>query len=122
MKKLGIDNLALLVIFGLTLTKKTLEVTADGFQPAKDLFELFPSLMQVPTVYAQADEALAELKDLDKDEEGQLNDKVQAAFDIPNDKVEFFVKHGLALGFHSMTLVNEFKALDAAGSTGAPTV
>lgn len=117
MKKLGIDNLALLVIFGLTLTKNTLAALKDGFQPAKDLMDLFPTLMQIPNVYTHAAEAVAEFKDLDPTEEEQMNEKVKAALPgIPNEKVKFFTEHGLELGFHSMVLVNEFKALEEVGT------
>lgn len=120
MKKLGIENLALLVIYGLTLTKNTIAALADGFQPAKDLMDLFPTLMQIPNVYTHASEAVAEFKDLDENEEQQMNEKVKAALPgIPNDKVKFFTQHGLELGFHSMVLVNEFKALQSAGTAGA---
>jgi hypothetical protein len=108
--KMGIENLKSMLFFVLALTMDVFKSQEDGFQP-KDIWAVAPRLMQIPAIVATKEEIKKEIDDLDEAEALDLKQYIATTFDIPNDKVEFFIEKGLAAGGGFIALLNEWKAL-----------
>ncbi len=107
---LGIENLKKLIKFGCDLTKQISTSLADGWQWT-DAFAFLDEIAAAPGVVKTFPEIKKELDDLTLEERAELYAYLIEEFDLPDDKVEFFVENSIALAIAAVALVEQWKAL-----------
>ncbi len=108
---LGIDKLKALLKAGLQFGKSAAKALEDKKVSFFEAIGLIPEVFAIVGVAKTWAEVQAEISDLDEDEKDEINQFVSDEFDIPNDKVEIFIKHSLAQIISLNALVYEFKHL-----------
>lgn len=109
--KTGIENLKVLIGFGLTLGQKSFEVLADGKLEFAETIELLGVARDVPQVIEAIKRAPDELADLDPGEQAQLYKEIQTKFDLENETVEKAVEVGLRTTLTIVAAVYEVREL-----------
>lgn len=107
--------------YGIETLKKAVHLAiAIPFQAAKTVkqkFQLFDILGFIDELKDLADVIKArkqigvELKDLSPAEREQLIEYIKAEFDLPNDKLEFFIEKALSWADSTVSLIEEVKTL-----------
>lgn len=111
MKKVGIQNLSALIMFGLTLGQKGYEALEDGKLDFTEILDFIGEARKVPEVKVAIERAPEELADLDMEEQAEIYRLVQEKFDLPNDKVEQAIEIGLRVVLSFVSGAVEVKQL-----------
>lgn len=106
---IGIENLKLVAKTGIDLGEKAAQVFADGKVTLPEGLEFLPVLMGVPGILEKKAEIVAEFKDLDGAERTELNNYIQAEFDIANDELENKIEKALTAVVAVLDLVTAFQ-------------
>lgn len=111
----GIENIKKLVKFGCDLTKQIAVSLGDGWQWT-DALSFIDEVSAIPGVVKSFPAIKQELAELSTEERAELNNYIQAEFDIPNDQTEAFIENALAFALSAVALVEQWKALHNQGS------
>ena len=109
-QKFGIENLKKIVAFGCDLTKQINQSLEDGWQWT-DAISFVDEIATIPGVVKSIPAVKQELSELSLAEREELLNYIVEKFDIPNDKVEAFVEHAVAIAISMVALVEEWKSL-----------
>ena len=109
-QKFGIENLKKIVAFGCDLTRQINQSLEDGWQWT-DAFSCVDEIATIPGVVKSIPAVKQELSELSLAEREELLNYIVEKFDIPNDKVEAFVEHAVAIAISMVALVEEWKSL-----------
>lgn len=114
MEKYGVKELKELLAFVLSLGMAVDKSLAnDGKITLLDAANLLDPAMKAPAAFAGLDIALLELQDLSDDEKKELQEFVQASFDIADDKLEAVVEGALGVAISVAKVLAMLKKSDA---------
>lgn len=111
MQNVGIENLKTIILFGLIIGQKGYKALEDGKLELVETLDLLGETRKVPEVLEAIKRAPEELANLDMEEQQQIYSKVQAEFDLPNDKLEAAIEIGLRVTLNVVSSVYEVREL-----------
>lgn len=106
----GTDNLKKLIDLGLSIPEQISKSGKDGWS-FLDIFDFTDEAYEAYKVGKSWQLIVDELKDLDATERDELYVYFADKFNLPDDKVEFFVEKALQQAINIVELVEEFKKL-----------
>ena len=106
---LGIDNLKMVVKFGVQLGQDVAKIFADGKVTTIEGLSLLPDLMGIQGIIQAKSDIAAEFKDLSTDERAELNAYIQEEFDLDDDVLEAKIEKSIAAALSILDLIAAFK-------------
>ncbi len=104
-EKFGIENLLKLEDLGLEIGNVAGHWASKEGKGAMELFRLTDEIMALPSVDLKLLDD--EFKDISNSELLQMQQRAEAKFDIPQDKLEFVVKRSIAMGWKVAGLIKD---------------
>lgn len=115
MKKVGIENLVVIVGFILGLGNKVGEALEDGKVSFAETMGLLPELIKLPTALKALPEAAHEIQDLDMEERQELERIIAQKFQIVGkENIENLIEQSLFLALNLAIFVKSLQALKQA--------
>ena len=105
---LGVQNLEELSVFGARMIRGVVAASENGSVDFTDIQHLIPAAMAAPDAFDGASEALAELADLQSDEEQQIRNAVDK--ELGSGAYERVGRHVLLMGLHAAAAYAGVKA------------
>lgn len=106
----GIDTLEQAVDLAIAIPFQAAKTVKDRFQ-LFDILGFIDELKDLAAVIKNRKQIGLEIKDLSLDERQQLIQRIKDKFDIPNDKLEFFIEKALSWADSTVALIEEVKTL-----------
>jgi hypothetical protein len=109
---LGIEKLKVAAKLLISFGQKIESTSKDGFQIV-ELFSFLGELSQIPAIFADKDEIVAEFKDLDATERAELVAYIETELTLENKKVEAIIEKSLGVLISILQLVDSLKTAPA---------
>lgn len=102
MPKIGITNIKIIILFGLSIGQKISGALEDGKMGFGEVISFTPDIAKIPNIVEAVKKAPAEFLDLDEVEKVELVTMVQEEFDLDNDKVEEAIEESFAFALSGL--------------------
>lgn len=111
MKKLGIESIKIIILFGLSLGNELGKALEDKKLSIGEAFGFIDDLNDIDDVIEAVKKAPAEFLDLDSEEKAEIQSIVKVEFDIEDDKVEDAIEESFGFTLDTFRYVNRMRKI-----------
>lgn len=111
MKKLGIENITIIISFGLSFGNELGEALEDKNLSFREALGFLDDLNDIPDVIDAIKRAPAEFLDLDDQEKIQIQEMVKTEFNIADDMVEEAIEESFAFALSTFRYIMRMRKI-----------